>query len=284
MNPSPLRYPGGKHKLYPYVAKLIEINDCTTYIEPFCGGAAIPLELLFHNNIKRVILNDYDYSIYCFWESVLTDTDAFSKKIFDTPITVNEWKKQKQIRSTFSQHTPLEVGFSTFFLNSVNHSGIIDKAGPIGGLNQTGSYSIDCRFNKRRLIDQIEKIALYQPQISIYNLEALDFIESVILKTRRSFTFFDPPYYNKGPVLYTNFYSHDDHQKLADAITHNLRNRKWIVTYDNSNEINKMYSKTKSIEFSLQYSLQSKRFGSEVMFFSSKTLRPSNEDKYIKIL
>lgn len=284
MNPSPLRYPGGKHKLYPYVAKLIEINDCTTYIEPFCGGAAIPLELLFHNNIKRVILNDYDYSIYCFWESVLTDTDAFSKKIFDTSITVNEWKKQKQIRSTFSQHTPLEVGFSTFFLNRVNHSGIIDKAGPIGGLNQTGRYSIDCRFNKRRLIDQIEKIALYQPQISIYNLEALDFIESVILKTRRSFTLFDPPYYNKGPVLYTNFYSHDDHQKLADAITHNLRNRKWIVTYDNSNEINKMYSKTKSIEFSLQYSLQSKRFGSEVMFFSSKTLRPSNEDKYIKIL
>mgnify|MGYP002111879006 FL=1 len=134
------------------------------------------------------------------------------------------------------------------------------------------------------MINQIEKIALYQPQISIYNLEALDFIESVILKTRRSFTFFDPPYYNKGPVLYTNFYSHDDHQKLADAITHNLRNRKWIVTYDNSNEINKMYSKTKSIEFSLQYSLQSKRFGSEVMFFSSKTLRPSNEDKYIKIL
>lgn len=93
MNPSPLRYPGGKHKLYPYVAKLIEINDCTTYIEPFCGGAAIPLELLFHNNIKRVILNDYDYSIYCFWESVLTDTDAFSKKIFDTSITVNEWKE-----------------------------------------------------------------------------------------------------------------------------------------------------------------------------------------------
>ena len=160
MNPSPLRYPGGKYKLYPYVAKLIEINDCTTYIEPFCGGAAIPLELLFHNNIKRVILNDYDYSIYCFWESVLTDTDAFNKKIFDTPITVNEWKKQKQIRSTFSKHTPLEVGFSTFFLNRVNHSVIIDKAGPIGGLDQTGSYSIDCRFNKRRLISQIEKIAL----------------------------------------------------------------------------------------------------------------------------
>lgn len=114
MNPSPLRYPGGKHKLYPYVAKLIEINDCTTYIEPFCGGAAIPLELLFHNNIKRVILNDYDYSIYCFWESVLTDTDAFSKKIFDTSITVNEWKKQKQIRSTFPNTLRLKSVFQHF--------------------------------------------------------------------------------------------------------------------------------------------------------------------------
>ena len=97
MNPSPLRYPGGKYKLYPYVAKLIEINDCTTYIEPFCGGAAIPLELLFHNNIKRVILNDYDYSIY--WDK---DTnilyacqkikgEASSQEMGNTPIVQKWW-------------------------------------------------------------------------------------------------------------------------------------------------------------------------------------------------
>lgn len=121
-----------KTQIIPLLQSWIEIKSIvpSTYIEPFVVVLHSFLELLFHNNIKRVILNDYDYSIYCFWESVLTDTDAFSKKIFDTPITVNEWKKQKQIRSTFSQHTPLEVGFSTF-PNRVNHSGIIDKAGPI---------------------------------------------------------------------------------------------------------------------------------------------------------
>ena len=47
MNPSPLRYPGGKYKLYNYVEALVKINGCTTYIEPFCGGTAIALELLF---------------------------------------------------------------------------------------------------------------------------------------------------------------------------------------------------------------------------------------------
>lgn len=47
MNPSPLRYPGGKYKLYKYVSELVKENKCTTYIEPFCGGAAIALELGF---------------------------------------------------------------------------------------------------------------------------------------------------------------------------------------------------------------------------------------------
>lgn len=63
MNPSPLRYPGGKYKLYKYVSELVKENKCTTYIEPFCGGAAIALELLFEGIVKDVIINDYDYTI-----------------------------------------------------------------------------------------------------------------------------------------------------------------------------------------------------------------------------
>lgn len=77
MNPSPLRYPGGKYKLYPYVSRLVQENNCATYIEPFCGGAAIALGLLFDGIVKKVIINDYDYTIYCFWDSILHRTDEF---------------------------------------------------------------------------------------------------------------------------------------------------------------------------------------------------------------
>lgn len=284
MNPSPLRYPGGKYKLYKYVAELVRINNCNTYIEPFCGGAAVALELLFDGVVRDIIINDYDYTIFCFWDSILNRTEEFVQLVENTEVNLIEWHRQKEVRENIDAHTPLEIGFSTFFLNRTNRSGIIDKAGPIGGLTQQGDYPIDCRFNKPRLISQIRRIADQRDHIKIYNLEALDFIEKVILKKRKAFIFFDPPYYGKGPGLYTNFYAHGDHVNLAKAILNKLKNRKWIVTYDNVNAIKAMYVKAKSVEFELQYTLQTKRSGSEVLFFAKKIQRPRNEREYINIL
>lgn len=284
MNPSPLRYPGGKYKMYEYVAQLIQENNCNTYIEPFCGGAAVALELLFDGVVKKIVINDYDYTIYCFWDSVLHRTDEFIKMVLQVDVSMEEWYKQKAIREDLDSYNSLEIGFSTFFLNRTNRSGIIDKAGPIGGFSQQGDYLINCRFNKERLVAQIKKIGEKRDSIKVYNLEALDFINDVILKTRKAFIFFDPPYYGKGPGLYTNFYCHGDHANLAQAILEKLKNRKWIVTYDNVNAIKSMYSKVNSVEFELKYSLQSKRSGSEVMFFSKQIHRPEQEQKYIKTI
>lgn len=284
MNPSPLRYPGGKYKLYSYVATLVKENNCSTYIEPFCGGAAVALELLFDGFVKDIIINDYDYTLFCFWDSILNKTDDFIKLIENVNVTIDEWNIQKAVRNNIDTHNNLEIGFSTFFLNRTNRSGIIDKAGPIGGLKQDGKYPIDCRFNKAQLIAQIRKIAEYKKHISIYNLEALDFIDRVILHKNKSFVFFDPPYYSKGPGLYTNFYTHGDHVNLANVIQQTLKNRKWIVTYDNVNAIKSMYAKASSIEFELQYTLQEKRSGSEVMFFAKNVQRPTNETDFLNII
>lgn len=281
MNPSPLRYPGGKYKLYNFVSNMVMENGCSSYIEPFCGGSALSFALLFNNIVKRIIINDYDFTIYCFWKSVLDDTEELIKKIQETDVTIDEWYRQKEIRHNLNDHSLLDIGFSTFFLNRTNRSGIIDKARPIGGLNQNGNYSIDCRFNKSTLIKQIHRIAEKRNQISVHNMEAIDFIEEVILDTRNSFVFFDPPYYGKGPDLYTNFYTHNDHMKLSQSILHKMKNRKWIVTYDNNNEIKSLYTGVDSIEFKLNYSLQEKKAGSEIMFFSSKIKRIVNEANYV---
>ena len=284
MNPSPLRYPGGKYKLYPYVERLIDINNCSTYMEPFCGGAAIALELLINNKVKRISINDFDYTIYCFWDCVLNHTEEFIDKIQRTSVSLDEWHIQKDIRLNMEEHDSLEIGFSTFFLNRTNRSGIIDKAGPIGGYNQNGNYAIDCRFNKTKLVKQIKIIAEFKNRISLTHYEALDFIDNVVLNSYKSFTFFDPPYYGKGPELYQNSYSHGDHVNLSQAIIEKLKWRKWIVTYDNVNEIKSMYSKMDSLQFGLNYSLQEKRAGTEVMFFSKGTIRPDDESKYIDVI
>ncbi|GIN81366.1 DNA adenine methylase [Bacillus subtilis] len=280
---SPLRYPGGKSKTYDYIKLLIKMNKCTSYIEPFAGGAGVALKLLLNGDVKRIIINDYDRSIFAFWYSVLYETEEIIDRIRKTDITMETWYKQKEVQKRKDSVSLIDLGFSTLFLNRTNRSGII-KAGVIGGKNQNGIYKMDCRFSKEDIIKKIKNIAIYRDFIQVNNMDAIDFIDKIIPKTRNSFTFFDPPYFNKGPSLYTNFYSENDHLILSEKIKKTLRNRKWIVTYDMCDQIKKMYNDLNYIEFYLTYTAQRKTQGKEYMFFSKKTKVPSNQPLPLKIV
>ena len=155
---SPLRYPGGKSKLTKQIISLLETNNYNhgIYVEPFAGGAGIALSLLFNNYVDRIHINDLDTSIYSFWKAVLENNKEFIQLIRDTPITIEEWKHQRSIQDNPENASVLELGFSTFYLNRTNISGII-KGGVIGGYNQSGNYKMDARFNKENLINRIKK-------------------------------------------------------------------------------------------------------------------------------
>ena len=156
---SPLRYPGGKSKLTAYILETIKLNflEGGTYIEPFAGGAAIAWYLLINGHVNKVYINDLNPSIYAFWHCVLNDTDNLCKLISETAVTIEEWKIQKDIQLAGNTNL-LHRGFSTFFLNRTNRSGIIN-AGVIGGLDQTGNYKVDCLYKKDVLISRIKMIA-----------------------------------------------------------------------------------------------------------------------------
>lgn len=281
-NPSPLRYPGGKHKTYKYIKKLILENKSSTYIEPFAGGAAVAINLLLEGIVNKIIINDFDRAIYALWFSILNYPDQLIKLIVDTEISIEEWNIQKEVQKNKDFASLLSLGFSTLYLNRTNRSGII-KGGVIGGKEQKGNYLIDCRFPKEKLINKIHNIYNLRDQIELYNLDALLFIDNVIKRTRNSFIFFDPPYYKQGPALYTNFYNDKDHRILAKKIKKDLRNRKWIVTYDNSSEIKKMYEGLNVIEYYLNYSVQDKKRGIEYMFFSNK-VETNNPENYLRVI
>ncbi|HEY4543892.1 MAG TPA: DNA adenine methylase [Tissierellaceae bacterium] len=288
-NLSPLRYPGGKNKVYNYIKYVIQKNKNTSYIEPFAGGAAIAIKLLLRNEVNRIFLNDFDPAIYCFWYSSIFYTEEFIQLIESTPINMEIWYMQSEVQKNKEQLNPsdksdcLKLGFSTFFLNRTNRSGIL-KAGVIGGKDQSGNYKMDCRFNKEDLIERIQLIARHRNSIYLYNLDAIDFIEQVIKKTRNSLTFFDPPYYEKGPVLYTNFYKHKDHVELANVIHSQMKNRYWLLTYDTAPQIQDIYKdfNLKSLEYYLNYSVSTPTKGKEFMYFSKK-LNPGNYNKFLKI-
>ncbi|NLY46734.1 MAG: DNA adenine methylase [Tissierella sp.] len=271
---SPLRYPGGKTKLYKYIKKLIKHNNLLgcTYVEPFAGGCGLAIQLLHTNIVNNIILNDIDISIYAFWKTVLDDSDKLIKKIIDTPITMDEWYKQKEIQDNKFDADLFELGFSTLFLNRTNFSGII-KAGPLGGYSQNGPNKLDCRFNKKDIIIKIQLIHRYKEQIQFYNMDAIDFFEILNeINQNELFIFLDPPYFENGPGLYTNFYTEKDHNKLAEYVS-NL-NHHWIVTYDNVDKIKEIYNKYNYNfnEYSLSYSANNKYKGTEIMFYSNNLI------------
>lgn len=263
---SPLRYPGGKGQIYKMIVSILEKNNLIgcTYIEPFAGGAGIAIRLLFENKVNKVVINDIDRSIYAVWYSILYLSDELIEKIKDTEINMDEWYKQKEIQKSKNDVSILELGFSTLFLNRTNRSGII-KAGVIGGKKQNGNYKIDCRFNKEKLIDLIVKISSNKNRIEIYNKDAKEFID-LIKRKKKKFFFIDPPYFNKGKDLYTNFFSENDHIELAKFIKKKLSNQPLLISYDKCPQIEALYNRYNKETILLNYSVQNKKKGEELLF------------------
>lgn len=275
---SPLRYPGGKNKLAKFIALVCEQNNINKntghYVEPYAGGASVALYLLINGYVKEVTINDLDRAIYAFWYSILNDTEKFCNKIKRTEVTVENWRKFKKVHKNKEIANLFDLGFATFFLNRTNHSGVID-GGMIGGVEQKGNYKIDCRFNKKELIERIKLIAKYKKNINLYNFDALKLVEKIQQKKENKNTifYFDPPYYLKGPSLYMSHYKHDNHKKVSEKIQE-LKNVKWIVSYDNTSAIKKMYLDSKKKEYSFFHTAYEIREGREVLFSSPGLIMP----------
>lgn len=273
---SPLRYPGGKSSLFPLMRELIRVNgfDGLPYAEPYAGGCGLALDLLFAGDVTEIHINDLDSSIWSFWHSVLFRTNEFVELIETTPVTLDEWHKQREIQVSKRPVDELKLGFAAFFLNRTNRSGIIKGAGMIGGKEQTGAYKIDCRFNKENLIRRIRRIEKYKDLIFLTNLDAMEFMSNRSGSIPPE-TFFciDPPYFNKGSSLYTSFYGPSDHAGVAQLVQ-SLDNP-WVVTYDNVHEVRKLYYSQCQYAFNINYSVQTKRVGTELLIASPKVLVPS---------
>lgn len=265
---TPLRYPGGKGRLARFMKAVFKDNNLCdgTYIEPYAGGSAVALNLLFEEYAWRIVINDIDPLIYAFWYSVLNETEWLLRKIADTPVSIDNWHRFREVHKHPEDYSLREIGFATFFMNRTNRSGII-KAGVIGGQKQNGSYKMDARFNKTDLTNRIRKIALYRNRITLMNCDAVDILVAPpIAENGKGLIYLDPPYYHKGSMLYSNFYTHEDHASIASHVQE--LDIPWVLTYDNVPEINTLYQNNSRLEFTLTYSAnESRKIGSEVMYY-----------------
>lgn len=275
---SPLRYPGGKGKLAPFMEYMINKLELRggTYIEPFAGGAGIALELLFNNVVSHIVINDYDKAVASFWKAVLNENDRFIEQIMNIPVSIEEWERQKEILKASTKYS-FELGFATFFLNRTNRSGIIN-GGPIGGKKQAGEWKLDVRFNRDALAERVEAIGKRKSDITVYNKDVNSLIDKYAPQFgEKTLIYFDPPYFEKGKQLYMNYFSLEDHKRIEELIREKV-NCLWMITYDNAPEIVRIYDGYEIRQFDLNYSVAKKRVASELIIFPSREVCPSNDD------
>ncbi len=267
---SPLRYPGGKACIYPFMSKLFYENSLvgSAYAEPYAGGAGLALKLLYNEYVSEVFINDLDKSIYKFWKALTENNLIFCDWLEDVDISIENWHHYKSILQNPELQPDIEIAKSTFFLNRTNISGVI-KGGIIGGQEQTGKYKIDARFNKSDLIRRIRRIESFKHRINVSNLDGVNFIRKMNRVNNNVFIYIDPPYVQKGADLYMNFYSLKDHKKLSKNV--DLINKKWIVSYDNNEFILSLYKEHRKVLYRLSQAA-SNRIGDEILIFSNNLI------------
>ncbi len=225
---SPLRYPGGKAALAPFLAELMNNQRprANTYIEPFAGGGGAALRLLYGEYVDRIVLNDLNPGIAAFWRTVFWHTEQLTDLISDCELSVEAWQRyhEQYMSATGSD---VELGFATLYLNRTNRSGILD-ARPIGGMKQTGKWKIGARFNRQGLIERVNILGPYRDRVEVLQCDALDLLTSI--DTKKCFLYVDPPYLTQGDELYLNTLRWDDHERLAKILT--AHHNQWILTYD----------------------------------------------------
>jgi DNA adenine methylase len=270
---TPLRYPGGKGRLGPWLADLMHFNGISGgwYVEPYAGGAGAALFLLMQGHVDHIIINDVDPAIYSFWRAVTGANESLLSMIRNTPITMDTWERQREVLLHPEDFDYLQVGFAAFFLNRTNRSGIL-SAGVIGGRAQAGKWKLDARYVSADLISRIAAIGLLAPRITVLGIDAVELLTDVGPGLpEECLVYLDPPYYVKGSQLYRNHYGPDDHAEIARCVA--SAEYPVVVTYDDCQEVRDLYRGLGEVNFSLHYSTHSARpLANEVLYYKNLEL------------
>lgn len=243
-----LRYPGGKRR---GLSKILTHfpKDILEYREPFIGGGSVfvGVKQLLGDDISYTI-NDLNFDLVCLWRSIQADGEGFRNYIYDIKQGFDTGKDLYNFYSIRSSSmSNLDIAARFFILNRITFSGLID----------CGGYSNES-YEKRFTTPIIDRIIPLSDLLQNVIITFGDYLPHLQKNGDGVFIFMDPPYLiAKKSQLYGvhgNLHVDFDHKKLSDDVRNCVH--KWMMTCENSPEMNELFSYAKSIiPWNLKYGM-----------------------------
>lgn len=241
---TPLRYPGGKSKalkmILPLVPKFQEFR------EPFLGGGSvfIALKQLFPK--QKFWVNDLNNDLYYFWKVLKENPKHLIEKVQEIK---NTEKVGRILHKKLIENKPakdIDKAARFFVLNRITFSGTIEAGGYSEG-------AFDARFTQ----SSIDRLLAFPQIMKGSKVTDFDYEKLVNEPGDDVFIFLDPPYltatksrlYGKNGNLHTSF----DHNRFADVMK--KCKHKWMITYDDCEEVKKLFSFANIVSWEFQYGM-----------------------------
>lgn len=260
-----IRYPGSKSKLATAIINsmpwgirgpLFASASKWTYIEPFFGSGAIGFSIL--GKLQReypyqpVQLSDKDYGMVALWNAVKDAPEELTAMIREFTPHEDRFYEYKQ-NDGDTTIDPVVAGFRKLALHQMSISGFgAMSGGPLGGRDQENAkYRVDCRWNPERLMCHVWDCHKVFKAFKLLSIKTLDFEQAIADADSNSFVYLDPPYVEKGGMLYKYSMSEGDHCRLARLLK--FAQFHWALSYDDHQMVRDLYAWAEIRELEVTY-------------------------------
>ncbi len=243
---SPLRYPGGKSRAVKKISELVPSFE--EFREPFVGGGSVFLFLKQKYPNKKYWINDIYENLYLFWKECRDKPEQVIKQI---EVWKNNFKEGKELHNylieNIEKFDKVKKAAAFFVFNRITFS----------GTTESGGFSL-AAFHKRFTNSSIERVKRIVPLLKETRITNYDYQRVVEEGGDNVFIFLDPPYYSATKsALYGkngNFHKYFDHERFASVMRESKH--KWLITYDDSEYIRKLFSFANIIPWNLTYGMR----------------------------
>jgi len=222
-------YRGGKFRLAPRLVKLLPPHKI--YVEVFGGAASV---LLAKPPSRIEVYNDVNGSLVNLFETIRNHPLLFLERceqLLYSRQLYSAWKDQLAENFQDADVDTIEAAVRTAYSITSSFTGdptkgwAFDRSGSGGGSNRWATIWDKVKFVSERL--------------RRVNIDHLDFRKCIeYWDTPATLFFLDPPYYDVSSGGFYQFTPHD-HEELRLVL--GKVQGKWMLTYDDAQEIREMY-------------------------------------------